>query len=158
MTTVPEVPRALRICLLVVAWFNLLSALAGMVGLTIGGGIGIPLRWLEHSPFTSFVWPGIILGVVVGGAQALAIAAQYARLRLAPGLHAAAGLVMMIWILVEIAMMLVWSPLHGIYFGTGLVQVVLAVLALGAWPRPFLARDALAGGRAPRRRSVDSRA
>jgi hypothetical protein len=36
--------------------------------------------------------------------------------------------------------MLVWSPLHGIYFATGLVQTILAVLALGAWPRPFLAR------------------
>ena len=48
---------------------------------------------------------------------------------------------MMIWIFVEIAIMLVWSPLHGIYFATGLVQTVLAVLALGAWPHPFLARD-----------------
>jgi hypothetical protein len=36
--------------------------------------------------------------------------------------------------------MLVWSPLHGIYFATGLVQTVCAVLALGAWPRPFLQR------------------
>jgi len=48
---------------------------------------------------------------------------------------------MMIWIFVEIAIMLVWSPLHGIYFATGLVQTVLAVLALGARPHPFLARD-----------------
>ena len=46
---------------------------------------------------------------------------------------------MMIWIFIEIAILLVWSPLHGIYFGAGLLQTVLAVLALGAWPRPFLA-------------------
>ena len=141
MTTFTEVPRPLRISLLVVAWFNAVSALIGMIGLTLGGGMGIPLEWLANSPFTSYFWPGIILGVVVGGAQALALVAQYGRLRLALGLQAAAGLVMMGWIFVEIAMMLVWSPLHGIYFATGLVQVVLAVLALGAWPRPFLARD-----------------
>lgn len=134
------VPRPLRIALLIVAWFNLISALAGMLGLTVGGGMGIPLEWIEGSVFTSYVWPGVILGVVVGGVQLLAILAQYGRYRLAWGLQAAAGLTMMIWIFVEIAIMLVWSPLHGLYFVTGLVQTVLAVLALGAWPRPFLGR------------------
>lgn len=129
-----------------VAWFNLVSALVGMAGLTLGGGLGIPLEWIEGSVFESYFWPGVILGVVVGGAQVLPLVAQYGRYRLAWGLHAAAGLVMMIWIFVEIAIMLVWSPLHGIYFVTGLLQTVLAVLALGAWPRPFWGRDAKRGG------------
>jgi hypothetical protein len=133
-------PRSLRIALLVVAGFNLVSAVAGMIGLTVGGGMGVPPGWLDGTPFASYVWPGIILGVVVGGVQALAVIAQCRRYALAWGLQAAAGLVMMIWIFVELAMLLVWSPLHGIYFVTGLVQTVLAVLALRAWPRPFLAR------------------
>ncbi|MBO1901354.1 hypothetical protein J4H92_05260 [Leucobacter weissii] len=130
-------------------WFNLLSAAAGMLGLTIGGGMGIPLEWIEGSPFSSYFWPGIILGVVVGGVQALALIAQRRGFRLAWGLHAAAGLVMMIWIFVEIAIMLVWSPLHGIYFVAGLLQTVAAVLALGAWPRPFLAREPAKGATKP---------
>ncbi|RLK46627.1 hypothetical protein [Microbacterium telephonicum] len=133
--------RPLHVGLLVVAWFSLVSALVGMVGLTLGGGMGIPLEWIAGTGFTSYFWPGVILGVVVGGAQVLALVATHGRYRLGPGMHAAAGLVMLIWIFVEIALMLVWSPLHGIYFVAGLVQVVLAVLALGAWPRPFLARD-----------------
>ncbi len=144
MTAVRSLPvqsRTIRIVLSVVAWFNLLSALAGMVGLTVGGGLGFPLEWIEGSGFTSYFWPGIILGVVVGGTQAAALAAQYGRFALAWGLHAAAGLVMMIWIFVEIAVMLVWSPLHGIYFATGLIQTVFAVLAFGAWPVPFLQRE-----------------
>ena len=136
----PVAARWTRIALQVIAWFSFLSSLAGMTGLTWGNGMGFPLEWIEGSPFDSYFWPGMILGVVVGGAQALALAAQYARLDLAWGLHAAAGLVMMIWIFVEIAIMLVWSPLHGIYFVAGLIQVVLAVLALGAWPQPFLHR------------------
>ncbi len=134
------VPRALRVTLLVVAGFNLASAVAGMIGLTVGGGMGLPLEWLDGTPFASYAWPGVILGVVVGGMQALAVIAQYRRYALVWGLHVAAGLVMMIWIVVELAMLLVWSPLHGIYFATGLVQTVLAVLALGAWPRPLLSR------------------
>lgn len=133
--------RALRIGLSVTAWFNLISALIGMVGLTVGGGLGLPLEWLDGSIFTSYFWPGVILGVLVGGIQALALMAHYGRYRLAWGLHAAAGLTMMIWIFIEIAIMLVWSPLHGIYFTAGLIQSVLATLALGAWPRPFLRRD-----------------
>lgn len=134
------VPRALRVTLLVVAGFNLASAVAGMIGLTVGGGMGLPLEWLDGTPFASYAWPGVILGVVVGGMQALAVIAQYRRYALVWGLHVAAGLVMMIWIVVELAMLLVWSPLHGIYFVTGLLQTVLAVLALGAWPRPLLSR------------------
>ncbi|GAA1158139.1 hypothetical protein ABTZ44_08855 [Microbacterium oxydans] len=134
-------PRALRIALATVAALNLLSALIGMVGLTVGGGMGLPPEWLDGSIFDSYVWPGIILGVVVGGVQALALVAQFGRFGVAWAMHAAAGLTMMIWIFVEIAMMLVWSPLHGIFFATGLIQTVLAVLALGAWPRPFFARD-----------------
>lgn len=71
---------------------------------------------------------------------AAALFAQHNRFRLTWGLHAAAGLTMMIWIFVEIAIVLAWSPLQGIFFTTGLVQTILAVLALGAWPHPFLQR------------------
>lgn len=134
-------PRALRVALAAVAAINLVSALIGMVGLTVGGGMGLPPEWLEGSVFHSYVWPGIILGIVVGGMQALALVAQFGRFALAWGLHAAAGLTMMIWIFVEIAVLLEWSPLHGIFFATGLVQTVLAVLALGARPRPLFVRD-----------------
>ncbi|GAA3026811.1 hypothetical protein [Microbacterium dextranolyticum] len=133
--------RGIRTGLAVVAWFELISCLIGAVLGVFFGGAGVPDAWLDDTPFTSFVVPGLILGVVVGGAQALALVAHHRRLRLAPGLHVAAGLVMMTWIFAEIALLQVWSPLQGLYFATGLVQVALAVLALGAWPRPFFARD-----------------
>ncbi len=115
-----------------------------MVGLTIGGGLGIPRELLDGSVFHSYVWPGVILGVVVGGSQALALLAQRrrdGRDGSACGMHAAAGLIMMIWIFAEISIMLVWSPLHGLYFLTGLVQTVLAVLALGARPPAFSRKE-----------------
>jgi len=132
--------RSLRIVLAVVAWFNLLSAVLGMLGLTIGF-LPIPVEWLDGSAFTSYLWPGVILGVVVGGVQVLALVAQYGRWRLAAGLHAAAGLVMIGWVFIEVAMLPGFVLLQGIYFATGVLQTVLAVLLLGAWPRPFLGRD-----------------
>ena len=142
MNPPPRPPHGLRIGLAVVAWFNLVSAVVGMVGLTIGGGMGLPPEWIEGTAFSSYVWPGIMLGVVVGGVQLIALVAQYRGLRLAWGLHAAAGLVMLIWIFVELAVLLEWSPLHAVFFASGLVQTVLAILALGAWPSPFLQRSA----------------
>lgn len=141
MNPPPRPPRGLRIGLAAVAWFNLVSAVVGMVGLTIGGGMGLPPEWIEDTAFSSYVWPGILLGVVVGGVQLIALVAQYRGLRLAWGLHTAAGLVMLIWIFVELAVLLEWSPLHAVFFASGLVQTVLAILALGAWPSPFLQRN-----------------
>lgn len=134
-------PRGIRTSLAIMGWFQALSCLIGAVLGVLFDGAGVPHAWLEGTPFDSFVIPALILGVVVGGAQALAVAAQHARLRIAPGMHAAAGLVMMTWIFAEIAILRVWSPLQGVYFATGLVQVALAVLALGGRPSPFLARD-----------------
>src|SRR5690606_21440473 len=73
----------LQVALLVVAWFNLVSALIGMVGLTVGGGLGLPPEWLERTAFSSYFWPGMFLGVIVGGVQALALIAQHGRFRAA---------------------------------------------------------------------------
>lgn len=133
--------RGIRIGLAIVGWFQVVSCLIGGVLGVFLDGAGVPHAWLEGTPFESFVVPGVILGLVVGGSQALALAAQHGHFRVAPGIHAAAGLVMMTWIFAEIAILRQWSPLQGIYFATGLVQVALAVLALGAWPSPFPSRD-----------------
>lgn len=138
-----EPNRVVRVLLLVVAWFSIVSVAVGVVGLTAGGGLGMSVESLDGSIFTSFLWPAVILGAVVGGSQVLALAAQYGRFRLAWGLHAAAGLIMVIWIFVELAILLAWSFLIGMYFVSGVVQTVLAVLALGAWPSPFFARTPL---------------
>ncbi|PRI11375.1 hypothetical protein B4915_10210 [Leucobacter massiliensis] len=103
--------------------------------------MGMPLEWLDGSPFTSYLWPGIILGVVVGGSQAVALLAQWRGFALARGAHIAAGLVMTIWIFVELLIIPGRSPLHTIYFTAGAVQIVLGTLALAAWPHPLLARE-----------------
>ncbi|MDF2916453.1 MAG: putative rane protein [Microbacterium sp.] len=83
--------RGVRIAVTVVGWFSLLSALAGVIGLTVGGGMGLPSQWLSGSVLTSYLWPGVILGVVVGGVQVLALAAQYGRYRVAWGAALSTG-------------------------------------------------------------------
>lgn len=133
--------RAIRTALTVVAWFTLVAALVGMFGLTLADGMGLPASWLDATMFSSWVVPGILLGVLVGGSQALALVARARRLRLGWALHAAAGVVVLVWIFVELAIVLAWSPLHAVFFVAGVVQVSLALLALGAWPSPLFATD-----------------
>lgn len=136
-------PPPVRRSLYGVAGFNLVSALAGAWGLISGGivDMGLPLSYLDNTPFASYFWPGVVLLVIVGGTQAIALIAQAKRMSVAWGLHSVAGFGMMIWIFVEMAMMLVFSALHVVYFATGLAQCILVLLALGVWPRPFLGRE-----------------
>lgn len=136
-------PTWMRVTLLVVTWFNLVTALIGAVGLASGGmpALGLPLDLLDGSGFDDYLWPGIILGIVVGGTQLAPLIAHRMRYAAAWGLFAVAGFGMMIWIFIETGIIGGQSPLQILYFSTGLAQCVLVLLILGAWPRPLLRRD-----------------
>lgn len=115
------------------ALFTALSAVGGAIAL-LAGVIGVPLSVLEGSVFTDFFWPAILLGLVIGGTQ---VAATVAALRRSPRWlfwSAVAGFAMVIFIFVELAIMRGFSFLHGLYFGTGLAQLVLVVALLGVLP------------------------
>lgn len=67
---------ALGILLLLVA----LNAFAGGY-YGIAGAEGVPLEWLEGSPFSNYVIPGIILMVVVGGSALSAAIAVFIQMK-----------------------------------------------------------------------------
>ena len=133
--TDPAHPRPLwRLGLLIVGWFNLLSALAGGIGLIFANGLGMPLSFLENSPFDSFVIPGLILLLIVGGTQALAVLLQHRRQPWYPAAAGVAGFGMIIWIYVEVALLPGYSFLMTLYFTTGVLQLVFLLLCLGILP------------------------
>lgn len=151
-----DAPRGIRIPLLVLTWFNLVSAVAGGVALASGAmaAFGLPAELLEGSVFPDYLVPGLLLAGVVGGTQLLPLIAYRARRELAWGLFAVAGFGMMIWIFIETGIIRGQSGLQLGYFASGLAQVVLVLLALGVWPNPFFAR---AGAGARPRISVRAR-
>jgi len=127
------IPASLpRILLIVLGAFSALSAVAGMGLLTIGGGAGLPDSYL--GPFESFVVPGLILGVVVGGTQLWSTVALIRRSSLAPLATAIAGFGMQIWIAIEVAMVHDVIVLHVLYFVTGTLQLILLLVLLGVVP------------------------
>lgn len=90
-----------RVVLLVLTAFCVVSAIAGFLYLGPGGAAGWSTEFLEGSPFDSYLWPGVILLVVVGGTQLVAFVLLAMRRGSAPFWTAVAGFAMVIWIVVE---------------------------------------------------------
>jgi hypothetical protein len=91
----------------VVAWtFGAMGLLAAVCGVLLiaTDGLGMSRSDLRDSPFGTFVVPGLILSIVVGGSQIAAAVAVLKRHGRAAHLALAAGLVMLGWIIVESVM------------------------------------------------------
>jgi hypothetical protein len=126
--------RAGRIAAGLLVWLGI-GALAGgaaLVAAPDGSVMQMPLSWLAGSPFADFFVPGLILGGLFGiGSLAVAVLGLR-HLRVAPFLAFAIGVGMMIWIVVELAIIKGVSILHPLYFLTGLGIAASAVV----WGRP----------------------
>jgi hypothetical protein len=120
--------------LAVLAFFGALSSLAGAILAIAANGGGVPIEYLANSPFSSYVVPGLILGVVVGGTQLAAATALLASQRAALLLSAVAGFGMLIWIFVELAIIQQYSWLQSAYFILGGLELILVLALLGVSP------------------------
>jgi hypothetical protein len=98
-------------------FFALLAFAAGYYGLT--GAPGVPLAWLEGTPFVDYVLPGLLLFVVVGG---VFTAAALAVLTHAPWARAAATLAGVL--------VLAWMALPGLAPIAAVLALVVLVLSM----------------------------
>ena len=106
--------------------FNALSAVGGGIAL-VAGGLGVPTTLLRHTPFHSFVVPGIFLAGVIGGSATIGATALLARWRRALVTSAAAGAIMVGWILGETLLVEGFSWLQGLYLLTGSIVVFASI-------------------------------
>jgi len=82
--------------------FGALNAIGGgYYGLS--GAEGVPTEWLEGSPFSDYFIPSLILLVVVGGSFVIAAIVVFAGLRIARVASLAAGLVVLGWLVAQVA-------------------------------------------------------
>lgn len=115
--------------------FGAVSAAGGAVLGTVFGGAGVPLAYLAGTPFDSYLVPGLILGIVVGGTQTAALVGLLRRSTWALGASAIAGFGLIIWIFVEMAVIGEYSFLQAIYFGCGVSEILAVTVLLGIAPR-----------------------
>jgi len=126
--------------LVIVSIFHALSAVGGGLGMVVADGLSMPKSLLANSPFTTFLFPGLILAVVVGGTQTMASLRLLQHRPSALLWSAVAGFGMTIWIVAEIGFLQVLSWAQLTYVVSGLLQLLLVFSLLGivSWlPRDF---------------------
>ena len=81
--------------------FGALNAFAGgYYGLS--DAKGVPVEWLQGSPFNDHTLPSLILVIVVGGSFLVAAIAVFAGARIARASALTAGAIVLIWLAVQV--------------------------------------------------------
>jgi hypothetical protein len=114
--------------------FGAISSFAGAVLAFNAEGVGVPLDLLARTPLDSFALPGLVLGVIVGGSQSTAAITLLTRRPSALLWGAIAGFGMLIWIFTEMAIIESYSWLQALYFGLGVLELILVLALLGIAP------------------------
>lgn len=129
--------RLARIGLIAVGGVVAITAVAGGAAMVAGslwpsfaGGFTVPDEYLDGSPFDSFLIPGLLLAIVVGGTHALAFVLHVRRARRATFWSAVAAFGVLIWIFVQM-IYIPFSFLQALYFASGIAEAGLVMLALG---------------------------
>ncbi len=109
--------------------FNGIGALYGgwsLMAYPDGSNLQLPIEWLEHTPFSDFLIPGIILFIANGLCSIFVFATLLIKHKKAPLLVMAQGVILMGWIVVQILLVQKYHPLQ-LILGT----VGVAILATG---------------------------
>jgi hypothetical protein len=118
---------ALRYSLGALLVFGAVNALGGgYYGLS--GATGVPTEWLNGSPFSDYFVPSLILLVVVGGSFIVAAMAVFTGLRIARLAALAAGIVVLGWLAVQLAIIGYVSWMQPTTAMAGVLVVVLGSL------------------------------
>jgi len=103
------------------------GAVYGGFGLIVNG-MGMPIAWLDATPFPSWAVPGLLLLVLVAVPMALAAAAELARSRLAYASSAIAGAVLVAWIVAQLLVLRRFFFLQPVLAVAGVAVLALAWL------------------------------
>jgi hypothetical protein len=126
-----RLPRAPWIAIGLVHAFVALGALIGGGAFLLrpdGSLIQADPSWLAHSPFRTYLIPGLILFVMVGLANVAAAVVAWRRAPWAGWFTAAVGAILMGWIVGEFLLVRLYHWMQPMYFGLGLVLVVAGLV------------------------------
>ena len=124
--------RTCAATLFVASIFVALTAIGGGITLAIGMD-KFPAAWLIGTPFSSYLIPGLILAVVVGGSAAVAAVATLCRSDAGTSASMLAGAILLGWLIGErlILPKEAFVPqfwwLEAIYIAAGLMMVLPAL-------------------------------
>jgi len=133
----PLPSRAAIVTLCLAAGLTGMGGGAALVASPDGSLMRMPVWMLEHSPFHDFLVPGLLLLLVVGVGNTWSALLHLRRSDNAPFASAVTGMGLVVWILVQIAMLRSFHPLQAAYFVLGITIVGASFNAIREmFPRP----------------------
>jgi hypothetical protein len=111
--------------------FIVFSAFAGGAGFVFdpsGKAIGMTIDMLEKSPFVNFLIPGLILLIVLGVGNLLATILTFKRHHFSGSMAILLGIVLVIWICVQVYWIGLGSFLQLLYLIFGLMEFALGYM------------------------------
>jgi hypothetical protein len=124
--------RLIKVTVIFILVINSFGALWGGAGLVYdpdGGYMQMPLSFLEHSPFSNYLIPGIILFTVNGLFGLLTLYMTLRRHPLYTRFLFLQGVLLAGWISVQVAMLQIFfAPLHLPFFLMGIFLMIAAGL------------------------------
>lgn len=130
-----------RSSLLALLGFVALTSIAGGAVMVAGAWLGadrlgippemmLPPDLLQGSPFNTYLIPGLLLSLIVGGFHVAGFILLMRHHRQAALATAAAGFSILIWIFVQ-TVFVPFSVLQAVYFAAGLAELGFLLLLLG---------------------------
>jgi len=119
--------RSFRIIAFILLLFNAISALFGgwvLMSDPSGETLDIPIRFLEHSPFETFLVPGIILFITNGLFSLLFAVMALLKFMNYSWLVIFQGFILVGWLTIQIIMIREFNgALHLLYFSVGFLLI-----------------------------------
>ena len=88
-----------------------------------GSALGVPLSFLEGSPFPDFLIPGIFLLAVNGVGSMIGAVLSFIRRRYAQEIAIVLGAILVAWIVIQVVIIRSFSWMHILYFILGVVEL-----------------------------------
>jgi hypothetical protein len=115
-----------RLALILLTLFVAAGAIFGGIGLILEADLGMDLALLDGTPFSTYVIPGYILLLAVGGSNLVAGILLLINHEQAPSFAFLAGAVLTVWIAVQVVMIGMISFLQPAFFTFGLMTMGFA--------------------------------
>jgi hypothetical protein len=120
---------------ILVAFIAATSTLSGLLMISNPDGsiMNLPLSLLNRTPFKNFLIPGILLTILVGSVNLLAVFYNMQRDPKRYKWATAGGVMITGWIIVQILLIQSAHWLHFLYLGIGILIILIAYQLKGKW-------------------------
>jgi hypothetical protein len=115
--------------LLIILGFTAFTAIVCGIMLWVhpdGSLMQMPVSWLDRTPFASYLVPGMVLCLVVGGSSLFAFVSSLLKKKYAYKSILLAGVMLGGWIMVQYLLIRMYHPLQVVYLVLAVAMLALA--------------------------------